>query len=552
MSTLYRDYRPSNFSQVFGQNHVKITLQNEIASGKLAHAYLFCGPRAVGKTTLARVLAKSVNCSNRQNTESEPCNTCANCLSISNGSSLDVVEIDAASNTGVDNVRENIIASARVASSSLKYRVFIIDEVHMLSISAWNALLKTLEEPPKNVIFILCTTEIHKVPATIISRCERYDFKRISVSDIVSKLQNIISQEKADVDTEVLEAIARQSGGHLRDAESLLGQVLSLGQGKITWDQAELIVPRHHHNEIIDLIEFISKKDVSRAIKLINTIVDSGLNLKNFVGEGIVVLRKMLLNKANPGLAESLGLDLGDSLEIRIGALSSELKIEQIILYLEAFLDVYNNSISSFIVQLPLEIKVVSLCLGATTITPVSSNPVTANRPVSKTITKEADVVSRPANTLEDLPNNPAADFSQAEAAAKWPEFLARLRQQNHSLSFILQNCQVGAICESKMPLTFKYKFHRDRINDVSIRPMVEKTLAEVYGGLVNLELLIDEGLELQTISASTVSTAPSSASAEETLNSPKGIAQNAEPNNLLNNLLTNFRWRSNQLATKI
>src|SRR5680860_74724 len=186
MSTLYRDYRPSNFSQVFGQNHVKIALQNEIASNKLAHAYLFCGPRAVGKTTLARVLAKSVNCPNRKDGNSEPCDTCPSCLSISNGSNLDIVEIDAASNTGVDNVRENIIASARVVSGRGKYRIFIIDEVHMLSISAWNALLKTLEEPPKNVIFISCTTEIHKVPATIISRCERYDFKRISIADIVS------------------------------------------------------------------------------------------------------------------------------------------------------------------------------------------------------------------------------------------------------------------------------------------------------------------------------------------------------------------------------
>ncbi len=558
MSTLYRDYRPSNFAQVFGQNHVKITLQNEIASNKLAHAYLFCGPRAVGKTTLARVLAKSVNCTNRQDTESEPCDNCPSCLSISKGSNLDVVEIDAASNTGVDNVRENIIASSRAASGMMKYRVFIIDEVHMLSMSAWNALLKTLEEPPKNVIFILCTTEIHKVPATIISRCERYDFKRISVSDTVSKLQNIISQEKVDVETEVLEAIARQSSGYLRDAESLLGQVLSLGEGKITWDQAELIVPRHHHNEIIDLLEFISKKDIARAIKLINSVVDSGLNLKNFVGEGIVILRKILLSKANPGLAESLGLDLGDSLEIRIISLAGELKIEQIILYLEEFLDVYNNSTSSFIVQLPLEIKTVELCLGITnSVAGDSVNmPAAINSKLGSLNSSSDTLLTKTVSSLENgTPsilatsiNSSVSNFSQAEAAAKWPEFLARLRKQNHSLSFILQNCQVGAIYDNKLALTFKYKFHRDRINDASIRPLVEKTLADVYGGLVNLDLLINENLEFQVTSSESIANSSESlntsslASAEQNVKSQKNEdTKIVEPSNLLNNLLQTF-----------
>lgn len=541
MSTLYRDYRPSNFAQVFGQNHVKIALENEIISNKLAHAYLFCGPRAVGKTTLARVLAKAINCTNRKKEESEPCNTCNSCLSISNGSNLDVIEIDAASNTGVDNVRENIIASVRVVSGRIKYRVFIIDEVHMLSISAWNALLKTLEEPPKNVIFILCTTEIHKVPATIISRCERYDFKRISIPDIVSKLQNIVSQEKIDIDNEVLEAIARQSGGHLRDAESLLGQVLSLGEGKITWDQAELIIPRHHQNEAIDLFEFISKKDVSRAVKLINTIVDNGLNLKSFIGEGITILRKMLLNKANPGLAESLGLDLGDSLEIRVSALASELKIEQITSYLESFLDVYNNSTSSFIVQLPLEIKVVKLCLGETASISESQNikPIGTSS-ISKKITVEKKT-DNPVSQIEPTaPLSAAAnDFLQAEVLEKWPEFLTRLKSANHSLSFILQNCQVGGISDGKLSLVFKYKFHRDRINDANIKPIVEKTLADVYGGTVSLDLSIDENLDLVPIAPESV--APSSAEAEKKPISSSDKKQPEESNNLLNNLLQTF-----------
>ena len=548
MPTLYRDYRPNNFSEVFGQNHIKITLQNEIANQKLAQAYLFCGPRAVGKTTLARILAKAVNCTGRKASDSEPCNKCASCLSISNGSNFDVVEIDAASNTGVDNVRENIIASARVASSSSKFRVFIIDEVHMLSISAWNALLKTLEEPPKNVIFILCTTEIHKVPATIVSRCERYDFKRISVADIVNKLQNIVSQEKVDIEHEVLEAIARQSDGHLRDAESLLGQVLSLGEKKITWDQAELIVPKYHHNEIIDLLEFISKKDASQAIKLINNIVDSGLNLKGFVGEGVVVLRKILLNKVNPGLAQNLGLDLGDSLEIRISSLADKLEINQIVLYLEAFLKVYNNSTPSFIVQLPLEIKVIELCLDSNK---VNSNVINNHELLNKKespVAKIADNQKPNISQVDSINIKMAAvapDQSEAEVSAKWPEFLIKLRSANYSLSFILQNCQAGALSGGKMPIIFKYKFHHDRINDPNIKLTVENTLAEIFGGLVKLDLLVNENLELNTVSAESL--APSSASAESISNTNNNNNNNNtttkkdDSSNLLNNLLQTF-----------
>lgn len=542
MSTLYRNYRPSNFAQVFGQNHVKIALQNEIANNKLAHAYLFCGPRAVGKTTLARVLAKAINCVNRKEGESEPCDTCASCLSIANGNNLDIIEIDAASNTGVDNVRENIIASSRIVSGQVKYRVFIIDEVHMLSISAWNAMLKTLEEPPKNVIFVLCTTEIHKVPATIISRCERYDFKRIGVADIVSKLHNIISQEKIEIEEAVLEAIARQSGGHLRDAESLLGQVLSLGDKKISWDQAELIIPKYHHQEIIDLLDFISKKDASRALKLINLIVDDGLNLKNFTSETISILRKMLLKKVNPGLAENLSLDMGNSMELRINNLTNDLSLDKIINYLESFISVYNTNNSYFITQLPLEIKIIQLCSLEVT---ESSNKISLPKNLNET-TKTLKVISeiKQDDSQEEKDNNlniinQIDDLNQESVMSKWLEFLTRIKNSNHSLSFILQNCQAGEIKNGVMSLTFKYKFHHDRINDLNIKNLVEKTLSEVYGGLVTVNLKIDENLNISNISE--IKT-PSSAEAEnkKTESLDQDVSLN-DSNNLLNNLLKTF-----------
>ncbi|MCF7860594.1 DNA polymerase III subunit gamma/tau, partial [Patescibacteria group bacterium] len=321
MPTLYRDYRPQKFSDILGQNHLKITLQNELAQNKMGQAYLFCGPRAVGKTSMARVLAQTVNCERRKNGESEPCGECATCLAIQKGSFMDVMEIDAASNTGVDNVRDNIISSARLAPSGGKMRVYIIDEVHMLSISAFNALLKIIEEPPQHVLFILCTTEVHKVPATIISRCQRFDFKRISPAEIVKKLSFIASQEKIEIDRGVLDDIARQSGGHLRDAESILGQILALGSKKITTEEAELVLPHHHNQEAIALIEALAKKNAGVAVTLINQLADNGVNFKSFIAEVLLMLRKIMLQSAQPGLAEKLGLDFGEQVEIQISRL---------------------------------------------------------------------------------------------------------------------------------------------------------------------------------------------------------------------------------------
>ncbi len=497
MATLYRKYRPQQFSEVVGQNHIKITLEHEIASGKIAHAYLFCGPRAVGKTTVARILAKAINCIKRKESEVEPCNKCDMCKEITAGRSLDIIEVDAASHTGVDNVRENIIANARVAPARCQYKVFIIDEVHMLSISAFNALLKIIEEPPEYVVFILCTTEVHKVPTTIISRCQRFDFKRISVSEITKKLQYIASKEKIRIDRKILEAVARQSEGHMRDAESLLGQIVALSPPEqtsgheITPEEADLVIPRSDLTEAINLIDNLAKKDAGAAIGLINKLIDEGIDLKRFLTDLIELLRKIMITKINPALAEKLSLELGESMEAQVSQVSRDLVLGQVIVFMEKFIEARNNLKGSFISQLPVEIAITELCTissgwGITTASSLSV-PDSSHQRSGQVEQPKAVSNSRPANASQDLNN----DMIQA----KWHEVLAKVKKYNHSLSFILRVCRPRDVGGNQLRLAFKYKFHKERVGDPNIKKLVEKVLQEVYGLPLLLEAVIDEDL---------------------------------------------------------
>jgi len=363
---LYRKYRPKLFSEVTNQNHVKITLQNEILSDKLAHAYLFCGPRGTGKTTLARLLSKAVNCLDLQE-NAEPCNKCQSCLDIAQNKSLDIIEIDAASHTGVDNVRENIINNARFTPTNSKYKVFIIDEVHMLSPQAFNALLKTLEEPPTHVIFILATTEAHKVPVTIISRCQRFDFKKIIASELVERLRWIVSQEKIEVEEKVLEVIAKNSGGCVRDAESLLEQVLSLDAKKVTFEQAQLVLPRLDFDSLVDLFEKMIKKEAKQAIELVNTLVEDGVDIVQYNKHLIEFLRKILLYKVN-GQRIELSSEMDEILVDKIVKLVENVSTERLVQIIEIFLEKKSSFRQADIIQLPLEIAILQVIDQADTI----------------------------------------------------------------------------------------------------------------------------------------------------------------------------------------
>jgi DNA polymerase-3 subunit gamma/tau len=531
MATLYRKYRPQNFEQVVGQNHIKITLEQEIKSAKIAHAYLFCGPRAVGKTTLARVFAKSINCEKRQSGLADPCNDCLSCKEITEGRALDVMEIDAASNTGVDNVKDNIIANARVAPSRAKYKVFIIDEVHMLSAQAFNALLKVIEEPPANVVFILCTTEVHKVPATIISRCQRFDFKRIGVNDAVKKLTYIIQAENIKIAKSILEAIARHAEGHMRDAESLLGQIIAIGGAEITQEEADLVIPRSDLNEVINLIGFLIKKDAAGGIRLINQLMDEGVDLKIFVKDTIEILRKLMLMKISPALVNKLALELGETVELKINQLAQELTIEQILKFMEKFIKVSHELKVDFIQQLALEMAIAEICTARAAVKGSSS----ANSGFSagskfasfkNTVNPLGPVAEK--NVKPDI----LVNITNEQIAEKWNEVLAKVKQYNHSLSFILRVCQPRGLNGNQLCLAFKYKFHKDRVSETAIKNVIEKVLNQVYGAPIAIAAVIDENLEVAA--SKLVSDEPID------LKKPAAPAQ-GEQGNMIDNLLKTF-----------
>ena len=296
---LYRKYRPSNFDEVVGQKVIVKTLKNAIKYDRLSHAYLFCGPRGTGKTSIAKILAKTINCTNLQ--DYLPCNECENCLQYNNKQSVDIIEIDAASNNGVDEIRE-LRDKVGLVPSFGKYKIYIIDEVHMLTTSAFNALLKTLEEPPKHVIFILATTEPFKIPITILSRCQRFDFKKISVDDIVSRLRAIADAENIKIKDEILKEIAILSDGGMRDSINLLDQVNAYvgGEKEVTYEDVHDVNGTLKPEELYDFISKIKNNDLKDALLLSDSYNDIGKNMTKVLEELISFFRNILIAKVVP------------------------------------------------------------------------------------------------------------------------------------------------------------------------------------------------------------------------------------------------------------
>ena len=305
-TALYRKFRPQEFKDVKGQDHIVTTLKNQIEADRIGHAYLFCGTRGTGKTTIAKIFAKAVNCEHP--VDGSPCGECASCKAVADGTSMNVIEIDAASNNGVESIRE-IREEVTYRPTEGKYKVYIIDEVHMLSIGAFNALLKTLEEPPSYVIFILATTEVHKIPVTILSRCQRYDFKRISVDTIYERLEELLEKEQITAEEKAIRYIAKAADGAMRDALSLLDQCIAFYLGQtLTYDKVLEVLGAVDTEVFSNLLDKVLRQDVSGAMASVEELIADGRELGQFVIDFTWYLRNLLLLKSSDEMSEALDM----------------------------------------------------------------------------------------------------------------------------------------------------------------------------------------------------------------------------------------------------
>ena len=355
---LYRKWRPDTFEEVKGQDHVVTTLKNQIINNRIGHAFLFCGTRGTGKTSIAKLFAKAVNCEHPIN--GSPCNECTACRAIADGSSMNVIEIDAASNNGVDNIRQ-IREEVQYSPSEGKYKVYIIDEVHMLTQGAFNALLKTLEEPPAYVIFILATTESHKIPITISSRCQKYEFRRISVETISDRLMELLGREQIEAEKKAVDYIAKAADGSMRDALSILDQCVAFNIGKeLTYENVLDTIGAVDIDVFARLLDCVIKLDVVGAIDLVDEVVWQGRELSRFVSEFTWFLRNVLLVKVSPEADQKLDMS-AENLE-RLRQLAAQIDTDALIRYINIFSDTSANIKYAVQKRIVLELAVIKLC----------------------------------------------------------------------------------------------------------------------------------------------------------------------------------------------
>jgi DNA polymerase-3 subunit gamma/tau len=382
---LYRRYRSQTFDELVGQEHIVRTLRNAIVDGRIGHAYLFTGPRGVGKTTVARLLAKAVNC--LAEPSERPCGTCNMCVSTAEGSAVDVIEMDAASHTSVDDARE-IIERVQFRPALGRYKVYIIDEVHMLSTAAFNALLKTLEEPPNHAIFVLATTEIHKVPATILSRCQRYTFNRHNVSDTVNHLRQIAITEGYHIEAGVAEAIARAATGSMRDALSIFDQLMSYGSGQVSMAMVQGLLGVTAAQEVIILAEALLTSDVAAALQVVARVASQGADMRQFSRDIVQHLRLVMLVKADPN---GTAIEAAESEADAVRDQAKRAQMGALVYWLRRMSELDYELRTSPYGQLPLELAVVEAIAGP----PVSSAaPVAA--PVSRPVAPPSAAPARP------------------------------------------------------------------------------------------------------------------------------------------------------------
>lgn len=467
MEVLYRVYRPKLFSEIIGQEHIKTTLQKAVAAGAFAHAYLFTGPRGTGKTSAARIFARAINCQRAKN--GEPDNSCAICKQFLDGTGLDLVEIDAASNTGVENIRE-IIEHLKFSPSQAKYKVFIIDEVHMLSKGAFNALLKTLEEPPAHAVFILATTEVHKVPATVISRTQRFDFRKISGQQLTDYLGLVAKKEKMNIDNPALELIANAAEGSVRDALSILDKVSGLD--KIDLAAAEQLLGITNVLAAQKFLDILDAKDAKGALDYLQNLFAAGVDPVQFNRDFLEYLRKVLM--VGLGAKADFALD-----ENQIGNLNKHaqnIKTNALLYIIRLFLRANKDFQISPNAELPMEIAAAEACLqggGESSVKKNDSKP-RASATAAESIKQEtAD---------EEWPEQTGRIVSKQELLAAWPQIMQKFKEAGSSMVVLMQQAAIFGVNDNMVTMRFSHKFHKDAMDQAKNRDAFLKVLDSFFG----------------------------------------------------------------------
>jgi DNA polymerase-3 subunit gamma/tau len=493
---LYRKWRPRNLSEVVGQNHVTQTLHNALKSSRIVHAYLFSGPRGTGKTSTARILAKAVNCLVEE--ERKPCNECQMCQAIDEGRAIDLIEIDAASNTGVDDIR-GLRERIQFAPSEARYKFYIIDEVHMLSGSAFNALLKTLEEPPPHAILVLATTEPHKIPPTVLSRCQRFDFRPIPLEDMIDRLRQIAAQEGLKAQDEALELIARQSTGSMRDAESLLDQLSSYGLGEITLEQVQAMLGTVSSQAVTELVNDLATRDVASGLGHIGQAIAHGADARQLNKELLEYLRGLLLIKTANRAPSYVTQEQRKGMVQQAKQFTLDRLLTTIKLFSQATLDLRAASQP----QLPLELAFVEAALsGKPEQESVSESSPSPDRklPTRQTNREKTSSDKTEGSSKRDTPqakDKPepravresstslkleAKDLTLKNLQDEWPQILTTIKARNMHVEAVLKDCRPTAIQGDMVTLSARSPFHKERLEDDRSKQLVVQAISKIIG----------------------------------------------------------------------
>lgn len=516
---LARKWRPQRFEDVVGQEHVTRTLQNAIASGRIGHAFLFIGSRGIGKTTTARILAKALNCLSFDAATPNPCGDCENCRSIAAGTNIDVIEIDGASNNSVDDVRQ-IRENVRLVPSRSRYKIYVIDEVHQLSASAFNALLKTLEEPPEHAVFILATTDANRIPATIVSRCQRYDFRRVGVDRLIALLREILGKERVECSNEALYAIARAADGGIRDAESILEQLISYCGKTITYKDVFDVLGLVDWNQLHNVCNALLAQDVATLLQIVEDIVASGKDLSQFVQDMLQYLRNLLICKTADVKAL---LTLPEDEITAMQQMADRFSLINLIRLVEQFAELAKNFDSQLAQRIALESLLIRLCkvsvevsvdtvlekLAALGAGGITTAPVSSAAPVRAAQPREHATLPAPESDVNPEPNGgPPARVKKNVVTTDnlprlWNYIAQRVSERSMNLGIALGHASPASIDDGALTIRFPAHWARSKslVERAENTAIVEEILAEVTKNITRIRIsseLTDGGAVLE------------------------------------------------------